>query len=103
MGYRNGITHLSAPRGHTVYTGQETAHQKEDHYEEIGDEHSLQLRISISGDEQSEAENRDEIHYSKGIQGEQTACGEDAVYYIHYRKPQGEENEPHYQKGNELA
>ena len=63
----------------------------------------MQLRISISGDQQSEAENRDEIHYSKGIQGEQTACGEDAVYYIHHCESQGKKNDPYYQKGYELA
>ena len=70
MGYRNGITHLPTPSGHTVYTGEETAHQKEYHCKEIGDEHSLQLRIGVGGDEESEAENRNEIHCGKGIQGE---------------------------------
>ena len=92
MGYRNSITHLLTPSGHTVYTGEKTAHQKEYHYKKIGDKHSLQLRISISGDEQSEAENRDEVHYSKDIQGEQTACGEDVIYYIHHGEPQGKED-----------
>ena len=67
VGYRNGIAHLSAPLRHTVYTGEKTAHQKEYHYKEIGDKHSLQLRISISGDQQSEAENCDEVHYRKGV------------------------------------
>ena len=67
------------PRRHAVDGCEESAHQHKNHDEEERDGHRLLLRVGVGGDEQSEAEERDEVDGEKAVEQRYASERDDAV------------------------
>ena len=91
------------PAGHTIYRGEQSAHEDEHHHEEKHDKHGLLLGVGVCGNQKAETEHRQQIHPNKSIHGNDVPFWEYAVDHPRNQQAEREDDVAQYPEGDKLA